>query len=89
MKKKTEHSRRSVRYEYVIDYTCEHGCIKVENVKKAKMRRLKVRQGGCSQASAHRSTLRVQIYCAGQVKGWEGTSNNRLWSPQAYGLAGQ
>ena len=30
---------------------------------------------GCSQASAHKSTVRVPIYCAGQVRGGEGASN--------------
>ena len=68
--KKPEHPRRSVRKndEYVIDYTCEDGCVKVENVKTAKTRWLKVCQG-CSQASARKSTLRVPIYFAGQVRG--------------------
>ena len=64
---KNEHPRRSVgkNVEYVIDYACEDGCVKVENVKLAKTR-LPV---GCSQASAHKSTLRLLIYCAGQVRG--------------------
>ena len=68
--KKPEHPRRSVSKndEYVNDYACEDGCVKVENVKTAKTRCLKVRQG-CSQASAHKSTRRVPIYCAGQVRG--------------------
>ena len=35
LKKKTEHPRRSVR-KNVIDYACEDGCVKVENVKKTK-----------------------------------------------------
>ena len=39
--------------------------------------------------SAHKNTLRVPGYCAGQVRGGEGTSYNRLWSPEAYGLTEQ
>ena len=37
--KKPEHPRRSVRKndEYVIDYACEDVCVKVENVKTAKI----------------------------------------------------
>ena len=36
--KKPEHTRRSVRKneEYVIDYACEDGCVKVDNAKTAK-----------------------------------------------------
>ena len=65
--KKPEHPRRSVRNndEYVIDYACEDGCVKVENVKTAKQ----VRQGMFRQGSAHMSTLRAPIYWAGQVRG--------------------
>ena len=67
--KKTEHPRRTVRKynEYVIDYAFEDACVKVENVKTAKTRLLKVRH--CSQASAHKSILRVPIYFAGQMRG--------------------
>ena len=36
---------------------------------------------GCSQASFHKGTLRIPIYCAGQVREGEGTSNNGLWRP--------
>ena len=44
---KPEHPRWSVRKndDYVMDYTCEDGCVKVENLKTAKTRLLKVRQG--------------------------------------------
>ena len=36
--KKPEHPRRSLRKidEYVIDYACEDGCVKVANVKSPK-----------------------------------------------------
>ena len=30
---------------------------------------------------SHKNTLCVPSYCGGQVRGGEGTSNNRLWSP--------
>ena len=41
--------------------------------------------GGRSQASPNKNTLRVVLFC----RSGEGTSNNRLWSPLAYGLTGQ
>ena len=64
--KKAECSRRSVRKndEYVIDYACEDACVKAANVKSVK----KCSFGGRSQACAHKNTLRVPIYCAGQVR---------------------
>ena len=44
---KPEHPRRSLKKidEYVIDYACKDGCVKVVNVKSAKTRWLNVRQG--------------------------------------------
>ena len=35
---------------------------------------------------SHKNTLCVTSYCASQVRGGEGTSNNRLWSHWGYDL---
>ena len=47
----------------VFDYALEDACVKVANVKSVKK---------CSRTmlpSAHKNTLRVLSYCAGQVRG--------------------
>ena len=51
--------------EYVFDYVCEDACVEVAMVKSVK----KCSPGGRSQAISHENTLRVPIYCAGQVRG--------------------
>ena len=63
---------------YVIDYACagwlyeswksEDGKDRLSDWKFSRV---------CSQASANKSTLRLPIYCAGQVRGGEGMSNSR------------
>ena len=69
--KKPEHPRRSVRKydEYVIDYACENGCVKVENVKTAKTR-LKVYQGVFPSECTQEHTACTDLLCrSGEGRG--------------------
>ena len=54
--------------EYVIDYACEDGCVKVENAKTGKDSMIESWPGGVSKRLPTR-VPRVPIYCAGQVRG--------------------
>ena len=65
--------------EYVIDYACEDGCVKVANVKTAKTRWLKVRQGVFPSEWPTRAHCVYQFIVS--VRWGEGTSINRQWSP--------
>ena len=72
--KKPEHPQRSVRKidGNVVDYACENGCVKVANVRSVEVGKnsmIECSPGGRSQASAHKNTRCVPIYCAGQVRG--------------------
>ena len=56
----------------VFDYALEDGCVKVANVKSVNKGSPGRRGRGKMLPSAHKSTLRVPSYCAGQVRGGEG-----------------
>ena len=81
--KKPECPRRSARKidQYVIDCACEDACVK--SCKREVGKEMFARTTP-PIASAHKNTLCVPIYCAGQV-----TANHRLWSTLGYGLTGK
>ena len=81
---KRERRRWSVREidEYVIDEACKDACVKVANAKSVK--KCSPGGGGGMLPSAHKNICVYQLKALG-----EGTSNNRLRSPLAYGLMGQ
>ena len=70
---KPEHPLRSVR-KLMNTLSTTHARMAVWKLKTWRRQRLDdwMFARGCSQASAHKSTLRVLIYCAGQVRGGGG-----------------